>query len=276
MGTPLIIAVAPNGARKTKADHPALPILPAEISEVAMQCADAGASMLHLHVRDEEEHHSLDPERYKQALTAIGETLGRRLICQITTEAVGRYTPAEQISCVHDVQPDAASVAMKEMVVEGSEDRAQSFYGQAAEAGIHIQHILYSGEELERFLALCETGIIPGRGHCVLFVLGRYSAGQVSAPDDLDPFLDVLARAPVGLITSWFVCAFGAREADCMTHAMEQGGHVRVGFENNLLLADGSQAPDNAALVSQIVDAAREIERPVASVDQARTILGIN
>ncbi|NBB83711.1 MAG: hypothetical protein GVY28_09935, partial [Alphaproteobacteria bacterium] len=66
--TPCLLMVAPNGARKTKADHPALPIGPAELAATAVACRDAGAAAIHLHVRDEAGGHSLDAGRYREAI----------------------------------------------------------------------------------------------------------------------------------------------------------------------------------------------------------------
>ena len=81
-----MIAVAPNGARKQKADHPALPLSSAELAETAMQCRDAGACMIHLHVRDARGRHSLDTDAYRQAITAVRDAVGPDMIIQITTE----------------------------------------------------------------------------------------------------------------------------------------------------------------------------------------------
>jgi uncharacterized protein (DUF849 family) len=82
--------VAPNGARKTKADHPALPIGPAELAATAAACRDAGAAAIHLHVRDEAGGHSLDAGRYREATAEVRAAIGEAMIVQITTEAVGR------------------------------------------------------------------------------------------------------------------------------------------------------------------------------------------
>ena len=94
---PLMIAVAPNGARKTKQDHAGLPLSPAELALTAAECEDAGACMIHLHVRDQQGRHSLDADLYRDAIAAIRKQVGDELVIQITTEAVGIYKPDEQI-----------------------------------------------------------------------------------------------------------------------------------------------------------------------------------
>ena len=114
--TPLVVMVAPNGARRTKADHANLPITPAEIAREAALCADAGATVLHVHVRDRDGRHSLDAGHYRATLRAVRETLGERIVVQITTEAVGRYRPAEQMDMVRELYPEAVSLALAELI----------------------------------------------------------------------------------------------------------------------------------------------------------------
>lgn len=99
-------------------------------------------------------------------------------------------------------------------------------------------------------------------------MLGRYSAGQTSSPADLLPYLQAWQEG--GGRQPWAMCAFGAQEHRCAMAAAALGGHVRVGFENNLLLRDGSPAPDNAALVRQAAEGARMLGRPLASATELR------
>ena len=127
--SPLMIANAPNGARKTHRDHPALPLSPSELANTAGDCLRAGACMLHLHVRDENYGHSLDPQRYKDAIAAIRSEVGHKLIIQITTEAVNMYKPEEQIEVVKTVKPEAASIALRELCPDKSyEKQAGQFF----------------------------------------------------------------------------------------------------------------------------------------------------
>ena len=268
---PLVLAVAPNGARRTKKDHPALPIEPGELAETAAACRDAGAAMIHLHVRDAEGGHSLDPGRYREATAAIRARLGDAIIVQVTTEQVGRYGPDEQMACVRALSPEAVSLALRELVPDAAaEATAARFFAELAEAGTLMQFILYDAEDLRRFLALRAAGTIPPGERSLLYVLGRYSAGQRSRPDDLLAFL--AARAPdAGEI--WSLCAFGPLEVACGVAAATFGGHVRVGFENNLQLPDGTQAPDNAASVAALAGAVRSIGRPLADAAAARRLM---
>src|SRR5690606_19967729 len=90
---PVPIAVAPNGGRRTKADHPALPITPADLARTAAECLEAGAAMIHVHVRDQEQQHLLDADAYRQAIDAIRAEVGQRMVIQITSESLGQYGP---------------------------------------------------------------------------------------------------------------------------------------------------------------------------------------
>jgi uncharacterized protein (DUF849 family) len=266
---PLIIGVAPTGARKTKADHAALPISVREIAAAAAACREAGASLIHLHVRDRDGGHTLDADAYRAATAAIRAAVGPALIIQITTEAVGRYRPAEQMRVVRDVRPEAVSLSIAELIPdEAAELPAAEFFAWLARERIVPQYILYSAGDLARFESLRRRGVVPGERPFALFVLGRYSAAQRSSPTDLLPFLRTGVEA-----MDWATCAFGPRENACMIATAGLGGHCRVGFENNLLLSDGALAPDNAALVAQVAAGGRLIGRPIADSGAARALL---
>lgn len=268
-GPPLILCVAPNGARKTRADHPAIPITPDEMAEEAANCRDAGAAMLHLHVRDGHDRHLLDADAYRASIAAIRQRIGDDLIIQITTEAVGQYQPADQIAVVKAVKPEAVSLAIKEIIPgAASELPAEAFLHWAARERILVQYILYSADDVRRFATLCQRGVIPGDAQSVLFVLGRYTAGQTSDPTQLLDFL----QAAKGQPWHWSVCAFGAKEAAVAQAAACLGGHARIGFENNLHLADGALAPNNAALVNQAARGGHIIGRPLANAAKAREL----
>src|SRR5690606_28385405 len=174
MNRPALIMVAPNGARRTKADHPALPVDIAETAATAARCREAGASAVHAHLRDREGRHVLDADGYRELIAAIRREAGRDMVVQITTEAVGRYSPAEQRAVVDSVHPDAASIALAEMIPDATQEaEAAAFYARCAARNIAIQHILYDPVEFECLTHLVRLGIVVGEGMSVLFVLGR-------------------------------------------------------------------------------------------------------
>lgn len=240
------IMVAPNGARRGKADHSALPLTTSEIVETARACKAAGADGLHLHVRDDQGTHSLDPGRYREALDELSRAVPD-LRLQITTEAVGIYDVAQQLDCLEQVRPGWASIAVRETARDM--DLAPRVYAACADMGCKVQHILYDTDDIAILKRWQAEGIVRQGQDSVLFVLGRYAVGQTSDPTELDPFLAALPNAP-----EWMLCAFGPQEHACLAHAAKRGGNLRVGFENSLLAADGQPHTDNAASVAALCD----------------------
>lgn len=246
------VAVAPNGGRRTKADHPAIPLSPKELGETAAAALDAGAAMIHVHVRKPDGTHLLDADAYRDAIAGLAAAVGDRMVIQITSEALGVYAPPEQIAVVKAVRPEAVSLALRELCPTAAEEVAFAEFLLWLKANaVAPQFILYAADEFARLNALIRRGIVPWADPPVLFVLGRYAAGQTSAPADLLPFLALGLGRP----GHWMTCAFGRFETACATAAALLGGHVRVGFENNLHLPDGNLAADNAASVGATVAA---------------------
>lgn len=242
------LMVAPNGARLGKADHPAIPITVSELSQTAAACAMAGATAIHLHVRDQAGRHSLDPDLYRHAVAAVA---GRSAIrVQISTEAAGRFDPKTQAQCLRQVRPADASVSIREMARDPVVF-AQTYHA-AQRAGTDIQHILYDPSDVTCLLRHYANGTIPETSRRAIFVLGGHGAGHHGQPDDLRPFLEAMGSDDL----RWTACAFGPREQDCLLAALDLGGQVRLGFENNVHRPDGTVFPDNAASVAAFVSQA--------------------
>lgn len=269
--TPAIIAVAPNGARKLKPDHPAVPLSADELGVCAAQCLEAGAAMIHLHVREPAGgRHSLDADLYRAAIKAVRREAGDAMIIQATSEAAGVYDRHQQMAAMRALMPEACSLAVREILPDtAAEKEGGAFLAELYKAGVMMQYILYAAEDVQRFHELKARGVIPGDRHFVLFVLGRYTAGQKSEPADLLPFLHDWSSTD----GAFAVCAFGPKESACALTALGLNGHARLGFENNTLLSDGSTAPDNAALIRQTVQAAGVMGRSIADVKAARAYL---
>lgn len=243
------LMVAPNGARKSKADHPNFPMSLDEIVAEAKACFAAGADGLHLHVRDDEGRHSLDAGRYRAALDALRDVVPEMTL-QITTEAVGMYRPDAQRSVVRDVSPDAVSISLSEICADGAEQEALRLFDECAERGIAVQHILYGAEDLALMDGFLQAGQINPEGLQLLFVLGRYAQDQQSVPADLDPFVAwQAAKCPQA---DWAICAFGLAETTCLRAAHALGGKIRVGFENSFWNEDGSLAQSNAERCAEV------------------------
>ena len=259
------ILSAPNGARRTQEDHPSLPVTAGQLAANAVALRDAGASVLHLHVRDADGRHTLDPGSYREALAAVRDSVADSLILQVTTEAVGMYNTAEQMSVVRELRPEAVSLALKELC-PGPEDEPafREFCNWMSDEGVWPQFILYSVEDVRRFDAFRERNVFADAAPFALFVLGNYADAIAGTVSDLDALLE--ATDPTAY--PWAVCCFGPNEHVVMLAALERGGHVRIGFENNLALSDGSTAPDNAALIDEFVAAtAANIRQPASAAE---------
>jgi 3-keto-5-aminohexanoate cleavage enzyme len=244
------IMVAPNGARLKKTDHPALPETIAETVSTALACARAGAGGIHAHVRDKDGNHSLDEGLYRELLSELAQTVPD-MQHQITTEAVGRYTPTRQRRLVRAIRPKSVSISLAEMTSQGWDTEVEHFYRWCGESGVAVQHILYSPDDLANLLSLSARGQLPDGQLQMLFVLGRYGQAVPSQPETLPSFLNLLpqlARQP-----DWAVCAFGRSETVCLRAAERLGGKIRIGFENNTINEDGTIARDNAERISQFI-----------------------
>jgi 3-keto-5-aminohexanoate cleavage enzyme len=250
----IAIIVAPNGARKTQKDHPALPMTKQEIVSEVIACRDAGAAMVHLHARDKNGQHSLAIDDNLLIMEAVKKVVGDSIIIQLTTEAVGMYLPKQQMELIKETTPEAASFALSELVPDDSYiPVAEKFFRWVADSGMIAQYILYTPEDLKRYGRLIKQGILPNKNHHILLVLGRYHKDQISKPKDLIPFLSepILSELMLAEKYRWATCAFGLNEQKCLISSMLMGADVRVGFENNHLNNLGLNAQSNA---QQVVD----------------------
>lgn len=278
----VFISVAPNGARKTKEQAPPIPLSIEELAEEAYHCQQAGAVLYHLHIRDKDQKHILDAEQYKDTIAAIKEKVGDNMVIQSTTEAVGIYTPEQQITLVEELKPEATSLALREFIPSPDYEASScEFLNWVTTEGIFAQYILYSPEELSYYLTLKELGKILNNNDFLLFVLGKKHAksndnSAYATPKDLAPFLDILQKHPTLAPKGWAICAFGGYELDCMIGAATQGGHVRIGFENNHLLKDQSPAPSNAGLIKQFVNEKSKIPVNIGKIHEFTEIFEIN
>ena len=254
------LMVAPNGARRGKPDHPALPVTLEETISTARACVAEGADGLHLHVREAGGTHSLDTGLYKDAIAALSDALPD-LFLQVTSESGGRYSAEEQRAMIRDLRPAFVSVALREMI-RAPDDRpaAKELYYWAAANEVVIQHIVYTPDELNWFLREIDRKTIPGDRHQLQLVLGSYDSTAPPEPGTLDAYIAPLTGRHAEQQFDWMVCAFGPLETACLVEAARRGGKLRVGFENSLWNADGSIARDNAHRVREVsraLDAAR-------------------
>nr|CAA6829016.1 MAG: Class III aminotransferase [uncultured Thiotrichaceae bacterium] len=248
------LMIAPNGARRTKVDHPELPVNIAEIVECARQCYVEGADGIHTHVRDANGKHVLDVGLYQELMRELARVVPDMTV-QVTSEAAGIYQAEEQRAIIRELHPNYVSVAMREMLDDTANDhnkrQAQEFYQWANNADVTIQHIIYSAEDVTEWFRRVDAGLIPLEGNRaqLLFVLGRYRKHLDSQPEDLQPFIDAMRQSRGDYQIDWAVCAFGVAETVCLAEAVKQGGKIRIGFENSLWHANGKLAQNNAERV---------------------------
>ncbi len=267
-----IIAVAPNGGRRTKDDHPALPVTAEETARTAAECSEMGAAMLHVHVRRRDQRHSLDVDLYREAIAAVRREAGPDMVIQATTESVGLYGPDEQMAMVRALRPEAISMAMRELAPdEDYKAQFSEFTAWLRRENIAGQVILYDRDDTARARAWAKEGVFDPKSLSVIFVTGKYNPPTTALPLDLLPLYYDCAD----VFRDWMLCAFGPREAGCVTLAALLGGHCRVGFENNLDLPDGERAPDNAAIVAATVTALDSVGIAAATPAQLRARWGL-
>ncbi len=270
---PLAVMCAPNGARLQKSDHPSVPLTPRELADCAASLLPAGVSIMHLHVRDSGGRHSLDTGLYREAMAAIREKIGNRMILQVTTEAVGIYQRSQQMDLVRELRPEAVSLALRELCPDDrSLAESGEYFCELRELGIWPQFILYTRAEAAQFDRLRREGYFGTREPFALVVLGRHPDSEEGSPAGLTRFLEATDHRDF----PWAVCCSSPREAEVMCRAAELGGHLRIGFENNRFLPDGRRAESNSERVSQelrLIAGTEASERPIASADWIRAHL---
>ena len=238
--------VAPNGARPMKKDHTAVPISMNEIVNTGRACFEAGAEAIHFHTRNNKGEHVLDSGLCKETLSELQKKVPKMHL-QITTEAIGKYSPEEMRKLAYEVMPPGISIGIREMIPSrnpGNEDI--KIYQKLIEADTKIQHICYEPEDIDLLSNLLTKSKISKDGVWCMFVIGHYS-GEISDPKKISLFIQKLKQNEFN--ADWAVCAFSNEEISCLKTAIKLGGKIRVGFENSFLMPDGSVAPNNETKV---------------------------
>ena len=240
------LMVAPNGARPMKKDHPKVPVTIPEIVETGKACFENGAEAMHFHIRNEKGIHVLDSGLCKETLTELQKKVPKMHL-QITTEAIGKYSPEEMRKLAYEVMPPGISIGIREMIPSRKpENEDIKIYQRLIEAGTKVQHICYEPEDIDLLANLLTKSHISKNGVWCLFVIGHYS-GKISDPKKISLFIQKLKENEFN--ADWAVCAFAKEEISCLKTAIKLGGKIRVGFENSFLMPDGSIAPNNETKV---------------------------
>ena len=266
----LIITVALTGNVPTKAHNTNLPVSPEEIAQDIKTCADAGASVFHVHARDNNEKPTHDIEVFKQIVRDI-KAAAPDVIIQLSTGArAGRDWEARAAPV--RLLPEMASFTtgsnnLPGIIYENSPQFIEYLAGVFKETGVKPEIEVFETGMINNALFLKNKGLLNGPLHFD-FVLGAPG----SMPGTLKNLLFLSESIPPG--STWTVAGIGRTEIPLAAGAVIMGGHVRVGLEDNLVMPDGSQA-SNVRLVEKIVRIAGETGREIATPDEARSILSI-
>jgi len=273
MTKPVIITVAITGAVPKKADSPAVPVRPAEQIESTREAFEAGASLVHIHVRNPDESSSSDPALFAEVQAGVRKYCPG-MIVQFSTGGRGRNQNERASSLAH--RPDMASLATGSVnfATQIYENTPQLIDGMATtmrDLGIKPEIEIFDLAMLYNTKALIDRGLIKPPAH-VQFVLGIPNA-LPARRQVLEFMLRELAEIMPG--ATWTAAGIGRHQLEVNRWCLELGGHVRTGLEDNLRYDKTRLAKSNAELVTQVTDIFGEYDRRPATPAEARQILGL-
>ncbi len=272
---PLILTAAITGAETTRADQPNLPITPKEQAEEAKACFEAGARVIHLHVREDDGTPSQRLDRFKESIAAIREAVPGIIIQISTGGAVGE--PFDKRLAPLSLKPEmgtlnAGTLNFGDEIFENHPKDIVRLAEAFKQYGVVPEVEVYESGMIDYVARLVKRGIVTHTPLHVQFVLG-VPGGMSGKPSNVLYMANHLAEEiPTA---TWAVAGIGRWHIPCSMMAMTLGGHIRVGFEDNIYYHKGVVADSNAQLVARMARIASEIGRPLATLDQARQILAL-
>jgi 3-keto-5-aminohexanoate cleavage enzyme len=267
---PLVVTVAAVGAELTLEDQPRLPVTPELLAQDAAECAAAGASIYHLHVRDEMSRPTMDVERFRAGRAAIEEATD--LVVQFTTG--GAVTDGSEARLAPlDLAPEMATLTTGTVnfgndVFSNPLPLVTRLYRRMIEQGVLPEYEIFDAGMIATAVRMRAELGAEHHPHFD-FVLGV--PGALPAWDDALRFL--VAHLPEG--ATWSATGIGRAHLPVAEQTIALGGHVRTGFEDVVYYAKGEKASSNAQLIERVVDMAERAGRTVASPSQAREMLGL-
>lgn len=274
MSEPCIIAVAITGSLPRKEDNPAVPISVAEQIESTQEAFEAGASLVHIHVRNDDQSSSSEPTRF----AAVQEGVRRHcpgMIVQFSTGGRGR-DPAARGSALY-LKPDMASLStgsvnFPSMVYENHPALVDALATAMKPNGVLPEIEIFDLSHLHAARRLADRGLIGERPH-IQFVMGVQNA--LPAEERL---LDVLLKEAKVLFpqSTWTAAGIGRNQTIVMNWALARGADaVRTGLEDNIRITKERLACSNAELVELAAASVERFGRRVATVNEARRTLGL-
>ncbi|MFZ4453636.1 3-keto-5-aminohexanoate cleavage protein [Salibacterium aidingense] len=266
----LIITVATTGAITTKENTPYIPISPKEIAEEVYEAYKAGASIAHIHVRDDDGNPTMDIHKFQETVERIKEKCD--IVINLTSSG-GLHLKEEDRLRVCELRPefaslDAGSINFGSSVFLNSPDFLDKLSQKMTDYNVKPEIEVFDAGMINNALMLAKKGLIQPPFH-FQFVLG-VPGGMTATPKNL---LHLIESIPEG--STWSVIGIGRHQLEMNTLGMTMGGHVRVGMEDNVYYRKGELATTNAQFVERIVRIANELDREIATPDEARQILGL-
>ena len=268
----LIITAAICGAEVTKESNPNVPYTVEEIKREAKSAYDAGASIIHLHVREDDGTPTQRKERFEECIKAIKEVCPDVIIQPSTGGAVGmsddeRLAPTELSPEMATLDCGTCNFGGDE-VFTNTENQIKYFGQRMIEKNIKPECEVFDKGMIDMAIRLSKKGFIKEPMHFD-FVMG-VNGGISGTPRDL---VFMVGSIPSG--STWTVSGVGRNEYPMITMGILMGGHVRVGFEDNVYLEKGVLAKSNGEMVEKVVRLAKELGREIATPKEAREILGL-
>jgi len=270
----LIITVAPTGAWPTKKDTPHIPLTPKEIAEEVYQCWKAGASIAHIHVRNDDASASMNFDKFKETVTLIRDKKDCNIILNLTTSGGIGLKDEERMRPFMELKPEMASFDAGTMnwqnrtVFENRPDFLEKLAKAQREHHVKPELELFDAGMLYNTLYLVEQKLLEPPLHYQL-CLGV--PGGMAAT--VENFMYLKSILPQG--STWSAFAVGRMHLTIIFMALITGGHVRVGMEDNIFMARGVLAKSNVEFVERVKRIAKEFQREIATPDEARAILGL-
>ena len=270
----LIITAAICGAEVTKEQNPAVPYTVEEIVREAKSAGDAGAAIVHLHVRHDDGTPTQSRDRFQECEEAILKECPNVILIPSTGGAVG-MTPDERLQST-DTTPlpematlDCGTCNFGDEIFDNTMPTMRAFGKRMMERGIKPEYECFEMGHLDTILTMARKGEVPGAPMQFNFVLGVPGC----TPATVDNLCWLVKNIPAG--STWTATGIGRHAFTLAAPAIVMGGNVRVGFEDNLYLERGVLAKSNGELVDKVVRMAKLLGRPVANSDEAREILGL-
>jgi uncharacterized protein (DUF849 family) len=271
MSTPCIISVAITGSLPCKKDNPAVPVTVNEQIESTQAAFEAGATLVHLHVRNDDETPTSAPERFARVLEGIRKH-APGMITQVSTG--GRSGAGRERGGMLSLRPDMGSLASGSVnfptrVYENSPELIDWLAEEMKTYGIKPEIEAFDLSMIFQAVAMQQAGKIIGPLH-IQFVMGIKNAMPVDR-EVFEFYVRTLHRlAPDA---TWTGAGIGREQLTLVKWSLELGGHCRTGLEDNVRLDRDTLAPSNAALVAQVAALCEQHGRRVATVAEARQLL---